>query len=188
MIEDFKALKDEAIEKMDKSIQFLKDEYKKLRTGRANAAMVEDIKFIYYGNPTPIKQAASVQTPDPHSILIDPWDKSALHAIEKGISDSGMGFTASNDGRVIRVSVPPLTEERKREMVKFGKEMAEDSRVVVRNWRRDINAKIKQLLKDGHIGEDEEHKELDEIQKVTDNHIKNIDDLVANKEKEIMEV
>ena len=188
MTEDFNAVKKEANEKMDKAIQFLKDEYKKLRTGRANVAMVEDIKFLYYGNPTPVKQVASLQTPDPHTIIIDPWDKSILHALEKGISDSGMGFTAGNDGRVIRVSVPPLTEDRKKEMVKFGKEMAEDARVVVRNWRRDINNKIKQLLKDGHIGEDDERKELDDIQKVTDNHIKTIDDLVVNKEKEIMEV
>ncbi|OHD57449.1 MAG: ribosome recycling factor [Spirochaetes bacterium GWF1_51_8] len=188
MLDEFKALKKEANEKMDKTIQHLKDEYKKLRTGRANVAMVEDIKFLFYGNPTPVKQAASLQTPDPHTILIDPWDKSVLHAIDKGISDSGLGFTASNDGRVIRVSIPPLTEDRKKEMVKYGKEMAEESRVVVRNWRRDINAKVKQLLKDGHIGEDDERKELDDIQKVTDNHIKTIDDLVVNKEKEIMEV
>ncbi len=188
MIEEFNQLKKEAKERMDKSIDHLKMEFKKLKTGRASIAMVEDLHFIYYGNPTVIKSVASISTPDPHTIAIDPWDKSALHAIEKGISESQLGFTTSNDGKIIRVNIPPLTEERKKELVKFAKELAEETRVVIRNARRDINQKIKDLVKGGHISEDDEHKELDDIQKVTDNHIKNIDEMVAGKEKDIMEI
>ncbi len=188
MVEEFKKVKQEANERMDKTIQHLKDEFKKLRTGRANSAMVEDIRFDYYGNLTPVKQAASLSTPDPHTIVIDAWDKSILKSIEKGISDSGLGFQATNDGRVIRVSIPPLTEDTKKEYVKKAKEIAEEVKVGIRNERRDINAHIKKLAKDGHISEDDERKELDEIQKVTDNHIKVIDDLIVKKEKEIMEV
>ncbi len=188
MVEEFIKVKREANERMDKTIQFLKDEFKKMRTGRANVAMVEDIRFDYYGNMTPLKQAASITTPDPHSIKIDPWDKSALKSIEKGISDSNMGFTAANDGKVIHVNIPPLTEETKKDFVKKIKEVAEEIKVAIRNERRDINAHVKKMTKDGHISEDDERKELDEIQKVTDNHIKNIDELVGKKEKEIMEV
>jgi len=188
MVEEFIRLKKEANERMDKTIQFLKDEYKKLRTGRANIAMVEDIRFEYYGNLTPIKQAASLSTPDPHSIVIEPWDKSALKNIEKGISDSKLGFTAINDGKVIRVVIPPLTEETKKDFVKKIKELAEEAKVAIRNERRDINTHIKRFSKDGHISEDDERREFDDIQKVTDNHIKTIDDLAMKKEKEIMEV
>lgn len=188
MIDEFILFKKEAGERMDKSIQHLKDEFKKMRTGRANIAMVEDIRFDYYGNSTPLKQAASLSTPDPHTITIDPWDKSVLKSIEKGISDSGLGFTASNDGKIIRVSIPPLTEETKKDYVKKIKEFAEEIKVAIRNERRDINTQIKKMTKEGHIGEDDERTEFDEIQKVTDNHIKTIDDLIGKKEKEIMEV
>lgn len=188
MLEEFRALKKEANEKMDKAIEFLKTEYKKLKTGRANISMVEDIQFNYYGNPAPIKQAASLSTPDPHTIVIDAWDKSILHHIEKGINEANLGFNANNDGKVIRVNIPPLTEDRKKDLVKYAKGLAEDAKVVIRNERRDINNKIKELLKEGHIGEDEEHRELDEIQKVTDNHITKIDEMFTHKDKEIMEV
>ncbi len=188
MKEEFQTLKKEANEKMDKALLHLKEEFKKLRTGRANISMIEDIKFTYFGNPTPLKQAASLSVPEPHSIVIDPWDKSILHDIEKGISESGLGFTASNDGKVIRVSIPPLTEERKKDLVKYAKEVAEETKVVIRNARRDINNQIKKLAKEGSIGEDEEHKELDTIQKTTDEHSKKIDSLMETKEKEIMEV
>lgn len=188
MKEEFQVLKKDANEKMDKAIHHLTEEFKKLRTGRANISMVEDIKFTYYGNPSPIKQAASLSIPDPHSIVIDPWDKSILHDIEKGIADAGLGFTASNDGKIIRISIPPLTEERKLELVKYAKKVAEDTKVVIRNSRRDINNHIKKLAKESVISEDEEHKELDLIQKVTDNHSKKIDSLMTSKEKEIMEV
>ncbi len=188
MIEEFVALKKAANEKMDKAIHHLEDEFRKLKTGRANVAMIEDIKFSYYNNPTPIKQAASLTTPDPHTIVIDPWDKSALKNIEKGIADSNLGFSASSDGKIIRVNIPPLTEDRKKDLVKYGKELAEETKVVIRNARRDINDKVKKMTKDGHISEDEERKELDDIQKVTDNHIKGIDLLLQQKEKDIMEV
>ncbi len=188
MIEEFKELKLTANEKMDKAIHHLEDEFKKLKTGRANVAMVEDIKFNYYNNPTPIKQAASLSTPDPHTIIIDPWDKSALHDIEKGISEANLGFTASNDGKSIRVSIPPLTEDRKKDLVKYAKELGEVTKVVIRNARRDINDRVKKMTKEGHISEDEERKELDEIQKVTDNHNAKIEQILQHKEKEIMEV
>ncbi len=188
MIEAFKKLKQEANQRMDKSIQHLKDEFKILRTGRAHTGMVEDIKFDYYGSISMIKGAASISTPDSHTIVIDPWDKSILKSIEKGISESGLGFQATNDGRVLRVSVPPLTEETKKEFVKKAQKLGEEVKVTIRNERRDINNSVKKLTKDGHIGEDDERKELEEIQKVTDNHIKTVDELVAKKDKEIMEV
>ncbi len=188
MVEEYVKLKKDANERMDKTIQHLKDEFKKMRTGRANIAMVEDIRFDYYGNQTPIKQAASLSTPDPHTIAIDPWDKSALKAIEKGISDSGMGFNAVNDGKLIRVIIPPMTEETKLEYVKKVKETAEEAKVAIRNERRDINAHVKKMAKDGHFSEDDERQELDEIQKVTDKHMETIDDLLGKKEKEIMEI
>lgn len=188
MIEDFEQLKKQANEMMDKAIDHLKSEYKKLRTGRANIAMVEDIRFDYYGTPTPIRQAATLSTPDPHTIVIDAWDKNILHNIEKGISESGMGLTATNDGKVIRVSIPPLTEERKKELCKYAKELAEEAKVVVRNFRRDIKNKVKELMKNGHISEDAEYREYEEIQNVTDKHTKTIEELEKAKEAEIMEV
>jgi ribosome recycling factor len=188
MIEEFKIIKDEANQRMDKAIQFLKDEFKKMRTGRANTAMVEDIRFDYYGNLTPLKGAASLSISDSHTIVIDAWDKSILKNIEKGISDSGLNLPTNNDGRVIRVSIPPMTEETKKDYVKKLKEVAEEVKVGIRNERRDINNHVKKLTKDGHISEDDERKELDEIQKVTDMHIKTIDDIIGKKEKEIMEV
>jgi ribosome recycling factor len=188
MIEEFERFKREANDKMDKAIAYLKDEYKRLKIGRASIAMVEDIKFDYYGNHSPVKQAATLSTPDPHTIVIDPWDKNVLHNIEKGISESNLGFNCSNDGRVIRVSIPPLTEERKKELVKYAKELAEEAKIVIRNERRDINSQVKKFSKEGHISEDAERKELDEIQKVTDDHNKNIDEIFDKKEKEIMEI
>lgn len=188
MVEEFIKLKKEANERMDKTIIFLKDEFKKMRTGRSSTGMVEDIRFDFYGNLTPIRQAATLNTPDPHTIVIDPWDKSALKAIEKGISDSGLGLSTTNDGKVLRVNIPPMTEETKKDFVKRAKEVAEEARVAIRNERRDINAHVKKFSKDGHISEDDERKELEDIQKVTDNHMKNIDDIMGKKEKEIMEV
>lgn len=188
MVEEFRKLKQEANQRMDKSIQYLKDEFKKLRTGRAHTGMVEDIRFDYYGNQSAIKAAASISTPDAHTIEINPWDKSILKNIEKGISDSGMGFNVANDGKLIRVSIPTLTEETKKEFAKKAKDLGEEAKVALRNERRDINAHVKKFSKDGHISEDDERKELEDIQKVTDNHIKTIDDLCSKKEKEIMEV
>jgi ribosome recycling factor len=188
MVEEFLKLKNEATQRMDKTIQFFKDELKKVRTGRATVGMIEDIRFDYYGVSTPIKQAASLSTPDPHTIVIDPWDKSILKAIEKGIVESGLKFNVTNDGKVIRINIPPLTEETKKEYIKKAKELGEEAKIAIRNERRDINEKIKKFSKEGHISEDEEKKEFDEIQKVTDAHIKLIDELVAKKEKEIMEV
>ncbi len=188
MVEEFLKLKKEANDRMDKTIQFFKDEIKKVRTGRATVGMVEDIRFEYYGNMTPIKQAASLSTPDPHTIVIDPWDKSILKSIERALAESGLNFPAVNDGKLIRINIPPLTEETKKEYIKKLKELAEEAKVAIRNERRDINDKVKKFTKEGHISEDEERRELEEIQKVTDNHIKLIDELTGKKEKEIMEI
>lgn len=188
MIEAFEKFKKEAKESMDKALGHFQEELKHIKTGRASIGMVEDIRFEYYGTPTPIRQAASLSTPDPHTILIDAWDKSILKSIEKGINDAKLGFTVVNDGKVLRVAIPPLTEDSKKALVRKVKEMGEEIKVTIRNERRNINNHIKDLVKVGHISEDDEKKELDAIQKITDEHIKHIDDLVEKKSKEIMEI
>lgn len=188
MIEAFEKFKKEAKERMDKALAHFTEELKHVKTGRASIGMVEDIRFEYYGTPTPIRQAASLSTPDAHTIVIDAWDKSILKNIEKGINDANLGFTVVNDGKVLRVAIPPLTEESKKALVKKVKEMGEEIKVTIRNERRDINNHIKELVKGGHISEDDERRELEAIQKITDDHIKRIDELVEKKSKEIMEI
>ncbi|URA09964.1 ribosome recycling factor [Thermospira aquatica] len=187
MVEAFEKFKKEAKDRMDKALSHFMEELKHVKTGRASIGMVEDIRFDYYGTPTPIRQAASLNTPDPHTIVIDAWDKSILKNIEKGINDANLGFTVVNDGKVLRVAIPPLTEDSKKALVKKIKEMGEEIKVTIRNERRDINNHIKELVKGGHISEDDERRELDAIQKITDDHIKHIDELVEKKAKEIME-
>jgi|YNPBryulayer2012_1023412.scaffolds.fasta_scaffold20574_1 ribosome recycling factor len=188
MLEAFEKFKKEAKERMDKALAHFTEELKHIKTGRASIGMVEDIRFEYYGTPTPIRQAASLSTPDPHTIVIDAWDKSILKNIEKGINDANLGFTVVNDGKVLRVAIPPLTEDSKKALVKKVKGMGEEIKVTIRNERRDINNHIKELVKNGHISEDDERRELETIQKITDEHIKNIDILVEKKAKEIMEI
>lgn len=175
-------------EKMDKAINALHSNFSTVRTGRASAAVLERIRVDYYGVPTPITQMAGVKSPDPHMLVIEPWDKSTLSSIEKAIIASNLGVTPSNDGFVIRLPFPQLTEERRRELVKQCKEYAEDARVAVRNARRDGNNAVARLVKDESLPEDEQKRAENEIQKLTDNYIADIDQAYKKKESELMEV
>lgn len=173
---------------VEKSISFYKEELKGVRTGRASVAMFENIKVDYYGTPTALPGVASLSAPEPRVVVISPWDTSLIPVIEKALQASQMGFNPSNDGKVVRVPFPPLTEERRKELVKVVKKMGEDAKVVVRNERRDSNDKIKKQEKDKEISEDQSKKMQDDIQKATDEAVKKIDEITAVKEKEIMEI
>lgn len=175
-------------EAIEKRLNFYKEELKTVRTGRANVAVFENIKVDYYGNMTPLAGTATLAATDARMVTITPWDASLIPAIEKAIQASVLGFNPSNDGKVIRVPFPQLTEDRRKELVKVIKKMAEDSKVGVRNERRDANEKIKKQEKDKTISEDDSKKLQDIIQKSTDSAIKRIDELTAVKEKDIMTV
>lgn len=174
--------------KMKKSIEALHDDFNTIRTGRASTALFDRIKIDYYGQQTPVTQVATVSIPEARLVIIQPWDKSVLGDIEKAIQKSELSLNPNNDGKVIRINIPPLTEERRKEYVKMAKSMAEQSRVAIRNIRRDGNDELKKQEKNGDITEDDLKRGLDEIQKMTDEHIKEIDDILDKKEKEIMEV
>ena len=174
--------------RMDKTIESLHDEFRKIRSGRANAGLVEGLVVDYYGSRTPLKQLASISVPEPRLIVIQPWDKSSLPEIEKSFHKSDLGLNPNNDGKVIRISIPALTEERRKELVKVAKGKAEDARVAIRNIRRDGNEEVKTAEKDGHVSEDDSKKTLDEIQKITDAYIEKINKLLDAKDAEIMEV
>jgi len=182
--------KKKAEEKMSKGIDALKKELATLRTGRASLGMLDGILVDYYGTPTPLSQLANMAVPDPRQITIQPWETKMLGEIEKAILKSDIGLTPGNDGKTIRLSIPPLTEERRHQIVKQAKKFGEDARVAIRNIRRDVNDDIKKKSKDkdAHVSEDEVKKLQDEIQKTTDNYIKKIDELLAHKEKEILTV
>jgi ribosome recycling factor len=175
-------------ERMKKTIASLKEGYAALRTGRASPALFDKIKVDYYGEKTPLSQTANISTPEARLIVIQPWDKSLIGEIEKAIRASELSLNPSNDGKVIRIAIPPLTEERRKELVKKEKTQAEQSRVSVRNIRRDGNDELKKLLKDKELTEDEETKNSEELQKLTDSHIKQIDTTLEEKEAEIMQV
>ncbi|MFP3999026.1 MAG: ribosome recycling factor [Desulfobacterales bacterium] len=178
----------EAEEKMDKSVSALKKELQKIRTGRASLSLLDDVRVDYYGTPTPLNQIASLSVPESRLITIQPWDPSALKEIEKAIMKSNLGLTPSSDGKIIRINIPPLTEDRRKEIVKQVNKVCEEYRIAVRNIRRDANDSLKSLKKDGDASEDDVSKALDDIQKLTDEHIKKVDDLYKDKEKEILEV
>ena len=178
----------ETEDKMKKAVEFTRQELTKLRSGKASIALLDDIRIDYYGQKLPIAQAASVSTPDAHLITVQPWDKSIIREIEKAILAANVGLTPANDGTVIRLPVPPLTEERRKELVKVAKKFAEDGRVTIRNIRRDSNEHLKKAEKDEHVSEDERKHGETEVQKLTDKYIKHIDEILAAKEKEIMEV
>jgi ribosome recycling factor len=182
--------KKKAEEKMSKALDVLRKEFTTLRTGRASLGILDGIMVDFYGTPTALNQVSNLAMPDPRMITIQPWEPKMLGEIEKAILKSDVGITPSNDGKIIRLSIPPLTEERRQQIVKHAKKLAEDARVAVRNIRRDVNDDIKKKSKDKvvHVSEDEVKKLQDEIQKTTDNYIKKIDDLLAHKEKEIMTV
>lgn len=175
-------------EKMEKSIQGLIAELKKVRTGRAQVSMLDAIKVNYYGTPTPLNQVSALSTPDARSFLISPWETSILKEIEQAIVKSDLGMSPMNDGKVIRLKVPELTEDRRKDLVKNIKKICEDARVAVRMVRRDANDSLKTLLKDKAISEDDNKRQQDEVQKLTDDYIKKIDGLAADKEKELMTV
>jgi len=178
----------EAKDHMRKAVAALAHEFAGVRTGRASGAILEKVTVEYYGVPTPLNQIASVSVPEPQMLVITPYDRSAINAIEKAILASDLGLTPSNDGQVIRLPFPPLTEERRRELVKLCRHYAEEARVAVRNIRRDINDRLKRQEKEGEISQDELRRLEAEVQKETDAHIKEIDDLLKRKEQEIMEV
>jgi ribosome recycling factor len=182
--------KKKAEDKMNKALEALRKDLATLRTGRASLGMLDGITVDYYGTPTPLNQVANLAVPDPRQITIQPWEPKMLGEIEKAILKSDVGITPSNDGKLIRLSIPSLTEERRHQIVKHAKKLAEDGRVAVRNIRRDINDEIKKKGKDkdAHVSEDEIKKLQDEIQKTTDLYIGKIDELLAHKEKEIMTV
>ena len=180
-------LKD-AKNRMEKAVAALEKEFSHLRTGRASVALLDGLKVDYYGTPTPVDQIASLSTPDSRTITIQPWDRAAFALVEKAILKSDLGLTPINDGKIIRISIPPLTEERRKELVKVAKKYTEEAKVAVRNVRRDLNEGLKKKLKDKAITEDEERKGVDDVQKLTDKHVKLCDDTLAKKEKEILEL
>ena len=173
-------------DKMEKALQGLIGELKKVRTGRAQVSMLDGIKVNYYGTTTPLNQGAALSTPDARSFLISPWEVSILKEIESSIVKSDLGMSPMNDGKVIRLKVPELTEERRKDLVKNIKKICEDARVAVRLVRRDANDELKKSLKDKVISEDDNKRQQDEVQKITDDYIKKIDQLAADKEKELM--
>ena len=183
-------VKKSAEQKMQKTLETLKADLGKVRTGRAHTGLLDHVMVDYYGTPTALNQVANMAVPDPRTITIQPWEPKMLGEIEKAILKSDVGLTPGNDGKVIRLSIPPLTEERRQQIVKHAKKLAEDARIVVRNIRRDINDEIKKKSKDkdAHVSEDEIKKLQDDIQKATDNYIKKIDEFLVHKEKEIMTV
>lgn len=174
-------------DRMNKAVETLESENKKLRTGRASISLVDGIRVDYYGSATPLSQLATLTIPDPRTIVIQPWDTSAVGEIEKAILKSDLGLTPMNDGKAIRINIPPLTAERRRDLVKVVKKRAEESKVALRNIRRDINEKIKDLKKDKKVSEDDQFRAQDEIQKITDDYVKKIDAVYGAKEKEILE-
>ncbi len=178
----------ETNERMKKALEALKHELSKMRTGRASVGLLDEVRVDYYGTQTPLKQMASLSVPDPRTIMIQPWDASAVPLIEKAIQKSDLGLNPANDGKVLRVPIPPLNEERRKELVKVSKKFGEECKVSIRNTRREANEELKELKKASEITEDEERKAHDKIQKLTDDFIKQIEDALAHKEKDIMEV
>lgn len=183
-----KEITKEAEEKMKKVVEITKKEFMSIRTGKASPGLLDRVTVDYYGTPTPVNQLANVNAPEPRLIVVQPWDKGALSEIERAIMKSDLGITPTNDGSVIRLAIPPLTQERRKELAKSLKKEGEEKKVVVRNIRRDANDHLKKLEKDGEISADENKKAQEEIQKLTDKYIKELDQVIVHKEKEIMEV
>lgn len=173
---------------MQASIEALKKKFASVRTGRASLSLLDGLTIDYYGTPTPLQQVASLSLPDSRQIVIQPWEQKIIPEIEKAIMKSDLGITPMNDGKLIRINIPALTEERRKQLVKVVKKEAEEAKVAVRNIRRDINEDLKKLEKEKHISEDDIKKEHDEVQKLTDSFVKKVDELLEHKEKEIMEV
>ncbi len=178
----------DATQRMDASVEHTQTEFNGLRTGRASAALLDRITIDYYGTPTPLKQLATINVPEPRLLTIQPFDPSSVRAIEKALQESDLGLTPSNDGRVVRLPIPQLTEERRKELVRVVRHLAEEGRVAVRNVRRDVIHHLKELAHNGEIGDDDERRAEERVQKLTDEHTRAIDDLLKHKEAEILEV
>ena len=177
----------ETRESMGKSVEALKNELKRIRTGRASLSILDGIKVDYYGTMTPLNQMATLAVPESRLITIQPWDASVIKDIEKAILKSDLGLTPSSDGKIIRISIPQLTEERRKELVKVVHKVCEEHKVSIRNFRRDSNDLMKSMKKEGEVSEDDAYKAQDQVQKITDEHIKLIDECFTEKEKEILE-
>jgi len=179
----------DAEQRMEKTVEALRREFAKIRTGKATVSLLDGVKVEYYGSGVPLSQVANISVPEPRLLVVQPWDKKIVGDIEKAILTADLGLNPSNDGNLIRVPIPPLTEERRKEMVRFAHKLAEEARVAVRNVRRDVNDALKKKLKDGDISEDEFHRAHDKtVQELTDEHIAAVDRSLATKEKELMEV
>ncbi|MBE0636930.1 MAG: ribosome recycling factor [Bacteroidales bacterium] len=187
MNEESQFVLDEAIEGMENTIVHLERDFHKIRAGKASPDMLEDVRFDYYGALTPLNQAANINTPDSRLIVVQPFDKNMLSVMEKAIMAANLGFNPQNNGEVLRIQVPPITEQRRRDLVKQAKNEAENAKVAIRNIRRSANDDAKQLKKDG-LPEDEAKKLEDDIQKLTDKYVKKVDDLFEAKEKDLMAV
>ena len=179
---------DDGKKRMEGALSSLEKDFAKLRTGRASTSLVDSVMVDYYGTPTPLNQIASVSIPDSRTITIQPWDKGAFGAVDKAILKSDLGLNPVNDGKLIRISIPPLTEERRKDLVKIAKKYTEDARISVRNVRRDLNDALKKLEKNKDITEDDLRKGQDQVQKLTDDQIKACDDALTAKEAEILEI
>jgi len=184
-IEDFLA---DAKRRMDKSIESTHHEFNSIRTGRASPALLDRITIDYYGTQTPLKSLASISAPEPRLLVVQPFDPGAIKGIERAVQESDLGLTPSNDGKVVRLPIPALTEERRKDLVKVVRRVAEEGKVAIRNVRRDIMQHLKELVVNGDVGDDEERRAEQQVQKITDDHTKSIDDLLKVKEAEIMEV
>jgi ribosome recycling factor len=178
----------DATRRMDRSIEAAHEHFNTVRTGRASAALLDRIQVDYYGTATPLKQLATINAPEARLLTIQPFDPSSIKTIERAIQESDLGLTPSNDGKLIRLPIPQLTEERRKELVRVVRQMAEESRVAVRNVRRDVMHDLKELVHNGDVGDDEERRAEERVQKLTDEHVKRIDELLKGKEAEIMEV
>jgi ribosome recycling factor len=178
----------DATRRMDGSVEHTRTEFNTVRTGRASAALLDRITIDYYGTATPLKQLATINVPEPRMLTVQPFDPSTIKSIEKAIQESDLGLTPSNDGKLIRLPMPQPNEERRKELVKVVRKLAEEGKVAVRNVRRDVMHHLQDLVKNGDVGDDEERRAEDRVQKLTDDHTKSIDDLLKHKEAEIMEV
>jgi ribosome recycling factor len=187
MSEEVQFCHDAAKEQMDKSIRHLENELLKIRTGKASPVMLDSVYVDYYGSRTPLSQVANINTPDPRTLVVQPWEKPMLEVIEKAIQAANLGFNPMSNGDILRIMVPPLTEERRKQLVKQAKVEGENAKVGVRNARRDANEELKQLKKDG-ISEDEIKEAEEKIQKLTDTYSKRVDEILEKKEKDIMTV
>ena len=178
----------DAQRRMDKSIEATHHEFNSIRTGRASPALLDRITIDYYGTPTPLKSLASISAPEARLLVVQPFDPGAIKNIERAVQESDLGLTPSNDGKVVRLPIPALTEERRKDLVKVVRRVAEDGKVAIRNVRRDVMQHLKDLVVNGEVGDDEERRAETQVQKITDEHTKSIDDLLKVKEAEIMEV